>query len=150
MKQKRLTLALLVAPLAAPLIYFCWVVLRGRGEEFRLLDLLFGFQVVLIFALPVSYISTIVLGLPSYMLLRRYNMLNMFTLTSVGLFFGFAVFYFFLQVLSGFQAAAYAYSIEYYMWLGVGAMMGGSVAMAFGLIGGITNHSSTPLRGRTR
>ena len=91
MEKKRITLALLLAPLAAPLLYYLWMLFIGPAEFPTLLDLVISFSVVLIFAAPVSYVSTIVLGMPALYLLRRYGVLSLFSLTVVGIILGLAI-----------------------------------------------------------
>lgn len=79
---KRLVLAFLVAPLAAPVAYVLGTLaieLFARGATVKtltVLDLVIG---VFTLGAPCAYVAALVLGLPTYFLLRRAGLLSRWT-----------------------------------------------------------------------
>jgi hypothetical protein len=84
---RRLLLAFLVAPLAAPVAYVLAtlaVQLLGSGSApsgRSALDLVIG---VFVLGAPTAYAATLVAGVPTYFLLRRWGLLSRWTLWLAG------------------------------------------------------------------
>ena len=84
---KRLLLAFLAAPLAAPLAYVVGTLAVGlftRGATFKALstlDLLIG---VFSLGAPCAYVAALVAGIPMYFLLRRLGLLTRWTVWLAG------------------------------------------------------------------
>ncbi|HKP15987.1 MAG TPA: hypothetical protein VJT85_07980 [Gemmatimonadaceae bacterium] len=84
---KRLLLAFLVAPLAAPVAYIVGTLAVGfftRGSTFKALsalDLLIG---VFTLGAPCAYVAALVAGMPMYFLLRRLGLLSRWTVWLAG------------------------------------------------------------------
>ena len=75
-KMKRpLWLGLLLAPLTSPVIYYAGMLLF-TDPQIESGDLITIFFVVSIYALPVSYLGSIVLGIPYVLLLKAKNHLD--------------------------------------------------------------------------
>jgi hypothetical protein len=85
--RKRLLLAFLIAPLAAPVAYIVGaivvgLIVRGSWMSTRaLLDLFIG-----VFTLggPTAYVAAFVVGVPTYILLRRLGLVRRWTLWFAG------------------------------------------------------------------
>jgi hypothetical protein len=84
---KRLLLAFLVAPLAAPVVYVLGTLTvemlrRGKAPSaLSTLDLLIG---VFTLGAPCAYVATLVAGVPMYFLLRRLGLLTRWTVWLAG------------------------------------------------------------------
>lgn len=79
--RKRLLLAFLVAPLAAPVAYIVGSLLvgvarSGRVSAISALDLVVG---VFTLGAPCAYVAALVVGAPTYVLLRRLGLLSRWT-----------------------------------------------------------------------
>jgi hypothetical protein len=85
--SKRLLLAFLVAPLAAPVAYVLGTLAIGfftRGTTLKALsalDLVIG---VFTLGAPSAYVATLVLGVPIYFMLRRFGLLTRWTIWLAG------------------------------------------------------------------
>jgi hypothetical protein len=79
--RKRLLLAFLLAPLAAPLSYIVGTLVVGVAREGHVsalsaLDLLIG---VFTLGAPCAYVAALVVGAPAYLVLRRLGLLSRWT-----------------------------------------------------------------------
>lgn len=73
-------LAFLIAPLASALIFYGLVVLGLKSGDY-----LPGIRIYfLIFAIPFSYLGVFAFGFPSLILLKRFDLLNYFSLAIAG------------------------------------------------------------------
>jgi hypothetical protein len=87
LRSRRLLLAFLVAPLAAPVAYVVGTIVvellrRDAALSARsVLDLLIG---VFTLGAPTAYAAALVLGVPTYFLLRRAGLLSRWTLWIAG------------------------------------------------------------------
>lgn len=139
----RFHLGLLLAPLAAPLLYFAGVLVYSPVET-TIAGLGVGLLFVSVFVAPVSYAGSLLLGLPVIALLRAKGQLSIYSCLLSGISIGF--------VLGGLIAWAFAdfkpwsqVATNALLWLAtVGGVLGVSVALCFCFIAGITLRSSGP------
>ncbi len=84
-RNSRFILALLIAPLAAPLVAYVALLMHSRMPISAQSDLIGGFLSVLVTGSIVSYVFTIILGLPLYWLFNRTKLLNHCSLSVGGI-----------------------------------------------------------------
>jgi hypothetical protein len=155
-KQRSLLRAYVVAPLLAPILYFIWGLTLNFSGVMKMTDIPFLGAIVFFVAMPVSYLATAVFGIPYYRFLRRIERLSLPNLVIGGAILGVITtlllqssFFFFMRP-DGISSYASIGVSELFSVGSIGAVLGGSVAWCFYYLSGITNHSSAPLRGRTR
>jgi len=136
--------AILFAPLITPFAYLFGALLfmDYRSDNNDVLITLFFISS---FTLPVSYASTLIFGIPIFFLLKKYKKLSIIWLTTCGSIAGMLVFILFVWSMTGFSPNIFhAPQVLYYIL--AGGFLGGSVAVAFGIISGITKVSSRSQR----
>jgi hypothetical protein len=138
------TKAFLLSPLVAPVLYFLGSVFLGGGTGWEAKDFFSLLMVVLFIATPVSYLATTVFGFPYLQVLRRFGFLSSLSLTAGGIFFGVLSFLFFWGSLWGPGFVFSLSGLELVRLVGIGAILGGSVAFCFAYISGITSPWSRP------
>jgi len=94
---------------------------------------------ILMFGLPVSYIATLVIGLPIYTTLRKWHLLSIYRLSLSGALSGSIVMLLFTASLGGIEHMLLK---EAGNSLLLGFFLGGAVAYTFGRIAGITSQPS--------
>ena len=94
---------------------------------------------ILMFGLPVSYIVTLVIGLPIYTSLKKLHLLTMYSLSLFGALSGAIVMLLLFASLGGIEDMELK---EMTNSLLLGFVLGGAVAFTFGRIVGITNQPS--------
>ena len=140
LRSKRLLLAFLVAPLAAPVAYVAGTIgveLFGRGSALSwrsMLDLLIG---VFTLGAPTAYAAALVLGVPTYFLLRRAGLLSRWTLWIAGAAIGAAG----ALVLEPYLRGGFL-SIRFPWW--VAALLGIASAEVFWRMHGATLSAESP------
>ena len=147
MEDLKLGRAMLIAPLVTPVLYIIGVYLFSRDVPAGIKDVLSALLFVSAFALPISYVCTIVIGLPVLIWLKNNNALTVTTLTSTGLIAGGIVFTGFVVLLAGFDTEILEFpQIAWY--LAAGGAMGGGVAYTFSKLAGITSNSTGRAKAR--
>jgi hypothetical protein len=140
-KPGRLLPAMLLAPLAAPLLFFVGALLFTPVEISSPRDIVPFLGVSFGLAAPVSYVAVLVVGLPATLLLHRLGWLKLPVFLAAGAFLGAAVqSLFFLLFFSGSGLEVSAWHVR--NWLLLGAALGVGVAASFWFVGGITSGSS--------
>ena len=136
--NKRIILGVVIAPLAAPITYYIGVLIFSDGKVQSINDFFGGLMLISVFALPVSYIASIVLGLPAVYFLKKYNYLCLpnLVLTALGL--GTLVLLLFALVSAGTNSNVEILNFESFWFILSGGGMAASVAIAFWYISGIT------------
>ena len=79
MEDLKLGRAMLIAPLVTPVLYIIGVYLFSRDVPAGIKDVLSALLFVSAFALPISYVCTIVIGLPVLIWLKNNNALTVTT-----------------------------------------------------------------------
>ena len=117
-----------VAPFALTIVATAWDAV-ARGEPLRFAPALELFAFALVFGLPIAYAATALLGLPCAWWLRRRGALSTRGLCAAGLPLG-AV---------AFPAGVHAFGghLAFVPQVGIGALLGAAVALAFGSVCGI-------------
>jgi hypothetical protein len=129
MTKKRIRLAFLLAPLGPALYMLAVSVLSrspGRYDELT----------ILIFALPISYLSCLVFGVPLLGTLRSHSRLSAINFVAIASLLGIAVNYAFGFLFAAFldSRAKIVPGIDVVIW---GVLFGAMVAIPFALIAGI-------------
>ncbi|WP_227818274.1 hypothetical protein [Nitrogeniibacter aestuarii] len=132
----RLVLATLVAPLAVPVALVVVPVISCACWPFY-----YDLPWILGFAVPVSYLATLLVGLPLTRLLKKKNRLNLQFLVAGGTLMGTMVFYIFSVFLGLLLTSSPVLEFSTYAAL-FGAVLGLLVSLTFGLVAGITWRSS--------
>jgi len=135
------TKAFALSPLVAPALYFSGAVLFGGGTDWGAKDFFSLLMVVLFIATPVSYLATVVFGLPYFRLLSRFGYLSGLSLTAGGVLFGVLSFLIFWSSLWGLGFVFSLSGSELVRLVSIGAILGGGVAFCFAYISGITSWS---------
>ena len=94
---------------------------------------------ILSFGLPVSYIATLIIGLPIYTSPKKWHLLTMYSLSISGAFSGAIVMLLFIASLSGIEHMELK---EIANSLLLGFLLGGAVALTLGRIAGTTTQPS--------
>ncbi|MEW8187517.1 MAG: hypothetical protein AB2794_21210 [Candidatus Thiodiazotropha endolucinida] len=131
-----------ISPLAAPILYFVGAILFNREVDLELNGLFHLALVLLFIAAPVSYIATLVLGVPYYRLLKKLNRVSGVNLILGGVVFGVVTFLLFWATPFGLGLLTALDREELLNIIGIGAVLGGGVACCFYLLSGITNRST--------
>ncbi len=139
--NKKLVLATLIAPLAAPSLYCLAAivlhVIRGGNDS----GLVRRLAIYFIVATPISYIASIFLGLPYYNALRWKNCLSFSSLMIGGVVLGGIT----MLLFSVFGLGETIMTTKHLLSvIGLGAFLGGGVAFSFRCISGITRRSTRP------
>lgn len=129
--------ALLIGPLAAPLIYIVGVLLLGAAELDEPGAAWMLTVLVFIVAAPVAYAATLVLGLPLIWFLRRTSGLGLFSLLLCSAAIGGLVYLGFMAWLLQGSGLVTKGAEKLVLWFGTGAALAASVAAAVWFIGGI-------------
>jgi hypothetical protein len=87
--------------------------------------------------IPVSYVVTLILGLPIYQILKNKGVLTLTNISLSGVLLGAVVFLLFIGCVSTMNI------IEFVSVSAIGAALGGSVALTFGIISGIKMYNET-------
>ena len=92
MSRRRTVVAFLVAPLIVPFVFY----LPFPGESASAsnpsaLSLLFGPLIYSLYALPIAYIAEFLLGVPAWMVFRRYGVRSLLAFAATGAFIGWLV-----------------------------------------------------------
>ena len=142
--QRPLWLGTLFAPLAAPIAYSIGTVVSSGDSSLKIGDV--GVVIIFCFAIatPVSYLGSVLLGLPLALILKSRRALSFRNCLISGIGAGGLTFIAFCIATAGPFAQDYPQLSDLSMWFVVGAGLGASVAIAFALIIGI------PLRTRER
>ncbi|MES9856164.1 MAG: hypothetical protein ABW166_06130 [Sedimenticola sp.] len=138
MKQYSLLKALVIAPITAPIIYYIGTAVVIIMSPETTSSFLSAFAFVMFFGIPVSYIATVIIGVPVYKFLDMKGALSKTNLVLCGSVLGAVVLVLFFSSMSfgGME-------IKEILFIAViGAALGASVAFSFGLIAGITRPSS--------
>jgi len=104
-------------------------------------DFLTGFAIVSVFAVPTSYVPSILLGIPFLITLDRLGIRYFWLVISGAAILGSAVFLLFLALSAGSGFFAALYGVEWLLYILAGAGLAICVAISFLLIGGITSAS---------
>jgi hypothetical protein len=134
--KKKLVLATLIAPLVAPGLYFIGLLLFELSDTSREIEPMLIFDLVVLFAAPVSYAGMLFVGLPYYAILRKYNNDSFYALTTGGLIIGIVIFFLTLK-FEGIDVGSIITNAKYYeilILVFIGATLGGSVACCFAKI----------------
>ncbi|MBT3032051.1 MAG: hypothetical protein KME36_13200 [Candidatus Thiodiazotropha sp. (ex Lucina pensylvanica)] len=132
--------ALLFAPLVAPIIYFIGVLLFTDTGAQNVRVLMRSFFFVSAFALPVAYVSVIIIGLPTIAILNSKGALSTRNIVMIGAGAGAVLFTAFIWLMSGFGPFVFE-PPQVFMFLGAGALQGLVVSFVFAWIAGITSTS---------
>lgn len=125
--------AFAIAP-AVPSVLYVFVALilsiaNSNSTQFSILY-------VLLFSLPISYLSTLVLGLPTIWFLIKIGQLNIPVLSVCGAILGLGVFFLFLVILP-LLLGSVGGKIPSITDLSLGFVIGFVIALAFGVISGL-------------
>lgn len=142
-KTKRpIWLGALLAPLAAPVIYYVGVLIFSRAPIEGVKDILTGLLIVFVFAAPVSYLASLILGVPFVMLLKAKDRLSFWWCSLGGIPLGAVSFVLFLVAVSGMPILTEVRLWEIAWFIGAGGALGFGVASTFCTITGITIRST--------
>lgn len=143
MKSVSIGKACLISPIVAPVIYYIGAAILMIMSPDNKSSLLGAFMFIMFFGIPVSYIATLILGIPIYQYLSKRGVLSKTNLTVSGGVLGTIVLVMFFWGVSGFGGLD---MMEIVFISAIGAVLGASVAFTFGAIAGITR----PSIGRSR
>lgn len=135
MNDRRFLLAVGIAPLT-PIVAIVLLLVLTTDES----TTSYWIPIIVSFGLPTSYLGTCVVGLPLVIFLKRGGRLNLVSMSIAGAVSGgglSACFSYFLSLLLG---SPLRFDITLATW---GAGLGIMVAITFGLLAGITSHSSS-------
>jgi hypothetical protein len=131
--RSRVLLAFLIAPLAAPVVFFVF------SFVYAMLTSTTGPHVgTFLLSTPVSYLATLLIGLPSVIMLRRVGYLSAPTLLLFGAVGGAGVQVLFFTVFFRYRNLEFESWNVISHWIILGTALGLSVAVSFCLIGRIT------------
>lgn len=130
--------ALLVAPLAAPIVYFLGVLLFTETREQNANEIIRSFFFISAIALPVAYVAVIIVGLPVFTILNGKGALSTKNVVIIGTGAGAALFTAFIWLMSGFGPFVLE-PPQVFMYLGAGALLGLVVSFVFAWVAGITS-----------
>ena len=133
---------LLFAPLTAPVLYYLGVLVFSSTPIEGMKDIIIGFLFVFVFAAPVSYVASLILGIPFVLWLRSKGRLNFWSCSLGGIPLGAVAFVLFLVSVSGMPILTEVKLWEVAWFLGAGGALGFGVATVFCLITGTTFRSS--------
>lgn len=140
MEDLKLGKALLLAPLIAPFMYMVGVYIFSQSVPTGIKDVLSALFFVSAFALPVSYLGTLIIGLPLVVWLKSKGTLTANNLMLGGSLAGGVVFTGFVLLLAGFDLEVL--ELPQLVWyLAAGGALGAGVSYTFSVISGITRHS---------
>ena len=139
--KKRTALGIVFAPLAAPLCYYFGVLVLSSKEIESFGHFISGLLITSVFALPVSYLASIIFGLPAVYLLRKYNRLNIWNLTLSATVLGALIFFTFILVGTEYAKVDIILNPELIWFMLSGGAMASSVAISFWYISGISTES---------
>ena len=94
---------------------------------------------ILSFGLPISYVATLIIGLPIYRFLKNRNILTTYRLSFSGAISGAIVMLLFTASLGGIEHMVLKEVVNSLL---LGFLLGGTVAFTFGRIAGITSQPS--------
>ena len=148
-EKDHLTKAVAIAPLVAPVLYIAGGFIVNPVAEWSQKDLFGLLAMALPMAAAVSYIATILLGIPYYLLLRKIGRLSFVYLVGGGFLLGALSLSIFWIAIWGPSLVGALSKVEILRLLVIGAVLGGAVAACFALISGITMRPSrrSKLRG---
>jgi len=138
MSDRDLAKALLIAPSVGPLLY-CLIgalLMAGKTNQGSYLGMV---AAILSFGLPISYVATLIIGLPVYRFLKNRNILTTYRLSFSGAISGAIIMLLFTASLGGIEHMVLK---EVFNSLLLGFLLGGTVAFTFGHIAGITSQPS--------
>jgi len=140
MNKNRLCLASTVAPVTPIVAVIIVPALVTQGQAYGN-----ALPMAILFGLLTSYLGTIALEVPQFLMLQRFGRLNLTALSLAGAASGVLVFSCFLYLLGLMLDSQASIGATEVLW---GAGLGVMVAVPFSLIAGITSHSSRRLRRR--
>ncbi|MCP4091543.1 MAG: hypothetical protein GY746_17410 [Gammaproteobacteria bacterium] len=144
MEDLKLGKALLLAPLVAPIMYMMGVYIFSQSVPSGIKDILSALFFVSAFALPVSYVGTLIIGFPLVIWLKSKGTLTATNLTFGGSIAGGVVFTCFVLLLAGFDLEVL--ELPQLVWyLAAGGALGAGVSYTFSVISGITHMSPQPV-----
>ncbi len=143
MKIASIGKACLISPIVALVIYYIGAAALMNMSPDNKSSLLGAFMFIMFFGIPVSYIATLIIGIPVYQYLDKRGVLSRTNLTVSGGVLGALVLVMFFWSVSGFGGLDMK---EIVFISSIGAVLGASVAFTFGAIAGITR----PSIGRSR
>lgn len=136
--RSRVLLAFVIAPLAAPVGFFVFTVVYDAAVTGTTrLDVR-----TFLLSTPGSYLATLLIGLPSVIMLKRVGYLSASALLLFGVVGGAVVQVLFFAVFFGYRNLEFESWKFISRWIILGMALGLSVALSFCLIGGITWHST--------
>lgn len=127
MNKNRTLLAFFISPLSIPLAWAAYMLVSGSYPD--------GWKLItLLIAALFSYVGIFSIGIPSFALLRKFNCLNLVTLSISGFIGGVIVLFLFGQILAiGIESSA-SINLAVSVW---GGVQGVIIAILFGVIAGI-------------
>ena len=137
--EKALKRALLFAPLCAPVMYCLITVIILLFSPEQLSTMPITAIGIFFVAAPMSYLCTAVIGEPYYTYLKAKQRLSNVTLTLGGVVFGAVIFVLFFSAIVEVPPMD-----ELVQMIGMGAILGGSVAWTFGAIAGVPKARRPP------
>ncbi|WP_157462078.1 hypothetical protein [Chitinimonas koreensis] len=138
MKIEKITLAFVLSPLFPVAYMLIMPYLSGGAYQGR-----YDVLLVLLFSLPTSYISCLLLGLPLVRALRKRSALTLVNVVGGGVVLGMIAYYLFSWGFAAFLGSSIELTAqaEVLVW---GAILGVMVALPFGLIAGLPLHRPSP------
>ena len=132
--------ALLISPIVAPLLYALgtWVYMVIYSKTGSIVAI---FVIVMIAGLPISFIATLLIGVPLYGYLEQKQRLSKSALAFGGAASGALLLWLFFESFAGNGGLNVSESA---VFLIIGAILGGSVGFVFGHVAGITSNSRRP------
>ncbi len=131
MNKKRLWLASTVAPVTPIVVVILVPALLTQGQAYGN-----ALPMAILFGLLTSYLGTIALGVPQFLMLQRFGRLNLTALSLAGAASGVLVFSCFLYLFGLLLDSQVSIGATEILW---GAGLGVMVAVPFSLLSGITN-----------
>jgi hypothetical protein len=128
--KSRLIAAVLLAPWAAPAPFILIAFAEGGGSAFQS-----GLVPTVFYSALVAYLGLFLVGLPIAKALKHLGYLNVPAIAFLGVLAGVLIFYAFMLLFGVLLGSSAVFGIKQLAW---GAALGFVVAVAFGVISGIT------------
>jgi hypothetical protein len=100
MSKWRTAQAFFLAPIVVPFVLMLPLPGRGAWGDFSLTKLFEGLLIYVLYSLPIAYAAELLLGLPTWMLFKRYGVRSLFAFAAAGALLGLLVY----LVIEGFVA----------------------------------------------